>query len=230
MMRAQRRTPGEHLTQPIEDISDPRMVRALSHPLRVRVLGILEERTASAVEISRMLRAPLGVVAYHVRTLDRLGLIELQREAPVRGAVQRFFRARERPAVSAESWSKAPPVAKQALIGATLQQINDYARASNAAGGIDRADAHVTRTALKLDPEGWERLAELLNGVLGEIESIEREVAARQGDETAPPLDDAGLVMMLFEARALSTGMPPEQGKGSERSSPSPAAEEPVAE
>ena len=214
------------MTQPIEDISDPRLVRALSHPLRVRVLGILEERTASAVEISRLLRAPLGVVAYHVRTLDRLGLIELEREAQVRGAVQRFFRARERPAVSAQSWSKAPPVAKQALIGATLQQIDDYARASNASGGFDRADAHVTRTALKLDGEGWERLADLLHGVLGELESIEREVAARQAGGSGPPLDDAGLVMMLFEAQPFSAGTPSEQGKSSERGSPSPAAED----
>ena len=218
------------MTQPIEDISDPRLVRALSHPLRVRVLGILEERTASAVEISRMLRAPLGVVAYHVRTLDRLGLIELVREAQVRGAVQRFFRARERPAVSAESWSKAPPVAKQAVIGATLQQIHDYSQASNAAGGFDRANAHVTRTALQLDDQGWERLADLLHGVLGELESIERDVAARQAGEDAPPLERAGLVMMLFEAQPFSAGMPPEQEKGSEAGSPSPAAEDPTDE
>ena len=196
------------VSQPIENIDDPRLVRALSHPLRVRILAILEERTSSAVEMSRMLRAPLGVVAYHVRTLDRLGLIELVREVPVRGAVQRFFRARERPTVSAEAWAKAAPVAKQAMIGATLQQINDFAKASNAFGGFDRADAHITRTSLRLDGAGFDRLAGALGGVLREVDEIEREVATRQaaaGDD-AQPLEDAGLVMMLFEAQPFSAG------------------------
>ena len=154
------------MTEPIENLNDPRLVRALSHPLRVRILAILDERTASAIEIARMLRADLGVVAYHVRTLHRLGLIELVREVPVRGAVQRFFRALERPTFSREAWGKAPPVAKQALIGATLQQIHDYAQGSNAYGGFDRADAHITRTALRLDEEGFERLTKVLMDVL----------------------------------------------------------------
>ena len=130
-------------------------MRALSHPLRVRILAILEERTASPLELSRILRAELGVVAYHVRTLHRLGLIHLERETKVRGATQRHYRARERPRISDEAWAKAPPVAKQALIDATLQQIHDYARGSNASGGFDRADAHITRTAMRLDREGW---------------------------------------------------------------------------
>ena len=189
---------------PIENISDPRLVRAMSHPLRVRILAILDERTASPIEMSRMLRASLGVVAYHVRTLHRLGLIELEREAQVRGAVQRFYRARQRPTVSVEAWAQAPPVAKQALIGATIQQIADYAQASNAHGGFDRAQAHITRTALKLDAEGFERLAEVLMGVLRDVQEIEAEVTERQaaGDASAP--DDVGLVMMLFEAHPFS--------------------------
>ena len=196
------------MTQPIENIDDPRLVRALSHPLRVRILAILEERTASAVEMSRMLRAPLGVVAYHVRTLDRLGLIELVREAPVRGAIQRFFRARERPTVSAAAWAQAAPVAKQAMIGATLQQIHDYAQASNAFGGFDRPEAHITRTSIKLDDAGFDRLAGALGEVLREVDEIEREVASRReaAGEDAPALEDAGLVMMLFEAQRFSAG------------------------
>ena len=170
------------MTSQIQNINDPRYVRALGHPLRVRILAILEERTASAVEMSRMLRAPLGVVAYHVRTLDRLGLIELVRETPVRGAIQRFFRARERPTVSAQ--------------------------ASNAFGGFDRAEAHITRTAIKLDGAGFDRLAGALGEVLREVDEIEREVASRReaAGEDAPPLEDAGLVMMLFEAQPLSAG------------------------
>lgn len=33
--------------KPIKTIDDPRYVKALSHPLRVRILGVLEERRAT---------------------------------------------------------------------------------------------------------------------------------------------------------------------------------------
>jgi DNA-binding transcriptional ArsR family regulator len=196
------------LTSQIENISDPRYVRALGHPLRVRILAILEERTASAVELSRLLHADIGVVAYHVRKLHQLGLIELERETRVRGAIQRHYRAYERPRVSEEAWGQAPPVAKQALIDATLQQIHDYGRASNAAGGFDRADAHITRTALKLDREGWEKLAASLMRVLAEVGEIEQEVRDREAAGEAGELDDVGVVMMLFQALPFSSPRP----------------------
>jgi DNA-binding transcriptional ArsR family regulator len=192
------------LTGQIENIGDPRYVRALGHPLRVRILAILEERTASAVELSRILNADIGVVAYHVRKLHQLGLLELERETRVRGAIQRHYRAYERPRVSEEAWRDAPPVAKQALIDATLQQIHDYGRASNAAGGFDRADAHITRTALRLDREGWERLAASLRRVLEEVAEIEAGVEERRAKPDAGELEDVGLVMMLFQALPFS--------------------------
>jgi DNA-binding transcriptional ArsR family regulator len=179
------------LTSQIENINDPRYVRALGHPLRVRILAILEERTASAVEISRMLHADIGVVAYHVRKLHQLGLIELERETRVRGAIQRHYRAYKRPQISESAWRDAPPVAKQALIDATLQQIYDYGRASNAAGGFDRADAHITRSALRLDRQAWEQ------------DVRDREAKGELGE-----LEDVGLVMMLFQALPFSAPRP----------------------
>lgn len=198
----------------IENIDDPRYVRALGHPLRVRILAILEERTASAVEIARMLQADIGVVAYHVRKLHRLGLIELQRETRVRGAIQRHYRAHERPRVSDEAWEQAPPVAKQAAVGAALQQIYDYGRASNAAGGFDRRDAHVTRTALRLDAEGWEQLAGSLRRVLEEVAEIEAGVRDREARGAAGELEDVGLVLMQFQAMPFSRSNPVRDGDG----------------
>ena len=186
------------MTSQIENISDPRYVRALGHPLRVRILAILEERTASAVEISRMLQADIGVVAYHVRKLHQLGLIELERETRVRGAIQRHYRAYERPRVSDDAWEQAPPIAKQAAVDATLQQIYDYGRVANAAGGFDRRNAHITRTALRLDAEGWDKLARSLRRVLEEVAVVEEEVAARQSADDPAELEDVGLVLMQF--------------------------------
>src|SRR3954462_5029406 len=89
----------------VPTLDDPRYIKALSHPLRVRILAILEERTASPVQLAQLLDASLGVVSYHVRTLERFGLIKLVRTNPVRGAVEHHYRANARPTISDAGWA-----------------------------------------------------------------------------------------------------------------------------
>jgi DNA-binding transcriptional ArsR family regulator len=191
--------------KPITSIDDPRYVKALSHPLRVRILAMLEQRTASPVELSDLLQASLGVVSYHVRTLYRLGLIELRKETQRRGAIEHHYRAKPRPTVSDEAWGKATPMAKQALVGATLQQFNEHANASAAAGGFDPADAHITRTTLRLDAKGWQALSKACMKLLSETEKIEQASAKRtEGNPHSEETIDVGLIMLMFEAVPLA--------------------------
>src|SRR5919108_4256625 len=129
-------------------IDDPRYVKALSHPLRVRILALLQERTATPRELAQWLDATLGTVSYHVRALHQLGLLELVRTTQVRGAIAHHYRARERPRVSDDAWASAAPIVKQAAVGATLQTVDDYARASAQAGGFVRDEARLTRSSL----------------------------------------------------------------------------------
>jgi DNA-binding transcriptional ArsR family regulator len=190
---------------PITNIDDPRYVKAMSHPLRVRILALLDERAASPVELAGWLGATLGTVAYHVRTLERMGLIELVRETRVRGAVEHHYRSVERPRVSDEAWAAAPPIAKQAAVSASLQTIDAYARAASAAGGFDHGNAHLTRTALRLDARGWNDLSRACMRLLSQVERIED--AAKQRMELNPhtgDTKDVALVMMLFEASRLA--------------------------
>ncbi|NUT55776.1 MAG: helix-turn-helix transcriptional regulator [Thermoleophilia bacterium] len=187
-------------SSPIERLDDPRLVRALSHPLRVRILSILDEETASAVEIARSLRADIGVVAYHIRTLHRLGLLELVRETPRRGAIQRFYRALPRPQITAPAWADAAPISKQAHVAAALQQIHEIAGAANAVGGFDRPGSRFDRTVVKVDAEGLERLTGALTRVLDEIKEIEAQSAERQAGAETAAAEDVGLVMMVFAA------------------------------
>jgi DNA-binding transcriptional ArsR family regulator len=189
----------------ITTIDDPRYVKAMSHPLRVRILAMLDERTASPVELASWLGASLGTVAYHVRTLERFGLIELVGETRVRGAVEHHYRARERPRVSDEAWAKAPAIAKQAAIGSSLQLIDEYVRASAAAGGFDHASAHLSRTALRLDGQGFQELAQTLLELLERVERIEDGAAERiKHNPHADDITDVALVAMAFEAARLT--------------------------
>ena len=188
---------------PVPDIDDPRYVKALSHPLRVRILALLQERTASPRELAEWLDATLGTVSYHVRTLHDFGLIELVRTSQVRGAIAHHYRSRVRPRVSDEAWASAAPVVKQAAVGAALQTVDDYARAAAAAGGFDRADAHLSRTNLRLDGRGWQAAAKACEKLLADLARIEEAASKRlaKGDAGA---SDAALVVMLFEAVKLT--------------------------
>lgn len=135
------------------------------------------------------------MVAYHVRKLHDLELIEPVRETRVRGAVQRHFRAREGAVVPMARWSERP-VAKPSVVGAALEEIVELARASNVRGGFDARGARISREKLRLDREGWERLAERLRELLREGDAIEEEATARGADEG----DQVALVIMQFEA------------------------------
>jgi DNA-binding transcriptional ArsR family regulator len=69
---------------------DPRLAKALSHPMRARILAILNERVASPNEIAAMIDERLPNVSYHVRALQELGCIELVRTAQRRGAIEHY--------------------------------------------------------------------------------------------------------------------------------------------
>jgi DNA-binding transcriptional ArsR family regulator len=191
--------------RPVTSIDDPRYVKAMSHPLRVRILAILQERTASPVELAQILEGTLGTVSYHVRTLHQLGLIDLVDETRVRGAVEHHYKAKARPKVSDEAWEQAPPIAKQAAVGSSLQVIDDYARASAAAGGFDHADAALIRLSLKLDAKGWQQLAKAVKRLFEQAQRIESDSQERldRGSRDEHEPIEVGLVMMMFETIAL---------------------------
>jgi DNA-binding transcriptional ArsR family regulator len=202
----------------IKNIDDPRYVKAMSHPLRVRILAMLDERTASPNQLAGWLGASLGTVAYHVRTLEQLGLIELVDETRVRGAVEHHYRARERPNVTAEGWAQAPPIAKQAAVGSSLDVIADYARASAASGGFDRPDAQLRRALVRLDARGFAQLSKACDKLLEQAEKIEEAAAERIAKNPhAEDIVEAGLGLLLFDAVRLSGAEEPDGRKPAAR-------------
>ena len=204
--------------KPVTNISDPRYVKALSHPLRVRILALLQERTASPRELAEWLDATLGTVSYHVRTLHDFGLIELVKTTQVRGAIAHHYKAKVRPKVDDEAWASAAPIVKQAAVGAALQTVDDYARASAAAGGFDRPEARLSRTNVRLDAKGWQQAAkacEKLLADLGRIEEAAGKRMAKAGNSDAS--SDAAVVLLLFDAIRLSRPEPEPAARRSQK-------------
>jgi DNA-binding transcriptional ArsR family regulator len=191
--------PTRKSVAPITNIEDPRYVKALAHPLRIRLLALLGERDASPVQLAEHVDATLGTVAYHVRTLERLGLIEMVATHQRRGATEHVYAAREHPRFSDSAWQDTSSMAKHVMIASILSQIGQYVTQSAAAGGFDRGDAHFTRTALKLDQEGWGEMVQATRTWLEQVRDIEKRTEKRV-KRTGEQVFDAGLVVLFFEA------------------------------
>jgi DNA-binding transcriptional ArsR family regulator len=70
---------------------DHELVRALSHPIRLKILETLRGRVASSVEISEEIGQSLGVVSYHASALVGCGCLELVHSKARRGGIENFF-------------------------------------------------------------------------------------------------------------------------------------------
>jgi DNA-binding transcriptional ArsR family regulator len=184
----------------LHDISDPRLVKALGHPLRISILAILEERVASPSQIAEELDAPLGNVSYHVRQLAELGLISLVKEIPVRGTLEHYYRAEIRPRMSARAFNTAPDVVKEATVGSTLGQIAEAVNRAAAEGGFSREDAHLSRLPLVLDADGWKQVARELEGLIERVDKIQRASGKRLLKSQHEGELRGELVTMMFEA------------------------------
>jgi DNA-binding transcriptional ArsR family regulator len=185
----------------ISDIGDPRLVKALAHPLRVQILNTLEDRVASPSDLATELDAPLGNVSYHVRTLADLGLVKLVKRRTRRGAVEHYYQARGRAQVTNRAWAQVPGVVRQSMVAVALEQAVDQAGAAAAAGGFDHPESNLSRQSLTLDAEGWSELSTAVGRLHEELVGIQERSAGRLGGADEVSAIQAGLVTMLFEAK-----------------------------
>ena len=182
------------------DLVDPRIAKALSHPMRSRILGILDERVASPNEIAVMIEERLPNVSYHVRALLDLGCVELVDTAPRRGAIEHYYRAIVRPFFSDRDWKRIPRSGRQAISDAALQGVWEDVSAAMKSGTFEsRSDRHLSHDRLVLDQEAWDDLAKVLEDTLAQVARIQSASASRlknSGEDGIPTT----VVAMQFES------------------------------
>ena len=117
---------------------DERLAKALSHPLRQRILQRLNEGgVRSPNELSRELGDPLGNVSYHVRILRELDCVELVRTEQRRGALEHYYQATAEPWLDDEQWARLPAAFRRKTLGRTLSEILEGASAASRETGFD---------------------------------------------------------------------------------------------
>ncbi|MFE6104000.1 helix-turn-helix domain-containing protein [Streptomyces laurentii] len=165
-------------------------MRALAHPLRLRLLSLLTARALSASEAARELGESQANISYHMRHLLAAGLLELAEETSVRGGRAKRYRhdpasGESVPAGSLDDYAVLASAVSEELRRRSLERV------PGAPGAF--SDAEVW-----LPPEAWQRVRELA-----------KELGVLLHDAAQPP-DTPGTVrasatLMMFEMARKGT-------------------------
>ncbi|MGW7005172.1 ArsR/SmtB family transcription factor [Streptomyces sp. NPDC054933] len=133
--------------------TDP-VLRALAHPLRLRMLSLMWTAPMSAAELARELDISHALASQHLRRLDAVGLTELVEIRPHRGGQERRYRTVHGTVLSDRR--EAEPLLAEALA------VNLRERASRRAPDAEGVTADAE---LWVSPQAWQdfrrQLAEL---------------------------------------------------------------------
>ncbi|MEM9606046.1 MAG: helix-turn-helix domain-containing protein [Actinomycetota bacterium] len=172
----------------VEVLGDPASAAAVLDPLRSRILRALS-RPGSATTVARDLGETRQKVNYHLRTLERHGLVRLVDERPRRGLTERMMEA------SAEAYVVGPdalgPLAVDpertdrlssryllAVAGRLISEVGRLARAADEAGK--------PLPTLTIDTEVRFVDADSRAAFTHELAAAVTELVARHHDEDAP--------------------------------------------
>jgi DNA-binding transcriptional ArsR family regulator len=185
--------------------ADSKVYKALSHPLRMKIMAILSEGESSPSDLAERLGERLGNVAYHTKMLVDLDCIELTRTAPRRGALEHYYRASVRPFLTQEHWAQLPAASRRSISAGTLSEIwRDASAAVDSETFDSRPNRHLSWTNLALDEQGWEAVANLLKDTLDRMLELQADAAARLQDADTDEITSSKVVLMHYEAAPVT--------------------------
>jgi DNA-binding transcriptional ArsR family regulator len=191
---------------------DKRIVTGMANSLRTQVLVSLNERTATATELARELRAPFEKVSYEMNALKKVGLIEKVAQKQIRGAVAQYYRATEGACIDQAEWPSVPDALKEGLRGSLLETMTDDAVAAISEETFDSLDdAHMSWMPMLVDEQGWNGVTEILRRALNEV--IEVRESSRERMTAKDAVGIPCTVSMLgygSAAKARKVGPPPD--------------------
>lgn len=137
-------------------------LRAVSDNLRIRILEVLERRPMTVTQVGDRLGLAPAKVHYHVRELERVGLVRLVETREKGGVLEKYYRAVAQ-GLSVPAWllRTAPPDEIRSSVAGMLQRLSD---------GITRALTRKLRSAAEVETEARAD-TEMETGELIEISS-----------------------------------------------------------
>ncbi|GHO47012.1 ArsR/SmtB family transcription factor [Ktedonospora formicarum] len=148
-------------------LETPEQIRALAHPLRQRVLGLLTNAPYTNKQLAEMLQISPPRMHFHVRELQSAGMIEIVSQKPKGGVIEKYYRAVARVVRLAPETKET--ARDQELVESTLEALRqEYIRAS-AYFQEPIPGTKFTHELVRLSEDRLARIQELLDAVGREI-------------------------------------------------------------
>ncbi|MFJ6425016.1 ArsR/SmtB family transcription factor [Streptomyces hydrogenans] len=175
--------PPEDLPETIHVTTDEQL-RAVSNLTRHRIMAVLRFEPATITQIAERVGLAKGSSSYHVRLLERAGLVKVVRTRKIRGVTERYYAMAARTIALPDPGEGAPDVLMRHAV-ADLE-------ASSA-----QSERHVGMAHLRLTDEQFAELGARLQALADEYRKL-----------SDPTLPDTSLVFALFHpaSRAREEG------------------------
>lgn len=178
------------------------MARALSHPLRVRILTQMNTpiRRMSPIQFSEKTGEPLGTTSYHFRVLDRCGCIRVVEEVQRRGATEHVYEPVKRAMAWKREWENLGPAVRQSVAASALRNVVEQIGSAVDTGTFDeREDSHLSHDTIWVDDEGWTELHTLFQRMLEDLLTASHKIEKRLRENPDLPRFLATYMMATFE-------------------------------
>lgn len=163
-------------------------VRALAHPLRMRLIELFAVGPLTAKQAALRLGQPPTRLYHHVATLERAGLLTLARTRAVRGATEKYYE------VSRESLRslgrggpdvlrQATPQDRAAISFALFDRARGELMRALDAGALEKKRPLMAIRAARIKPATARRLQRELLAVVRRLQRGEKQVASRRSEE-----------------------------------------------
>lgn len=186
----------------------PTLCDPLAHPMRTRILDVLNEEAMSPVRFLDDGYSPitfnkrsngLSYIAYHFRALEKAGCIELIERNPVRGATEHVYRGVHRVYFSDEEFERLPFEKRQQLSKSSFQGLIARTDGAIQSGTFDkRPDRHMTWRAANVDQQGWEEMRDILGEAYVRAEKAREEAELRLADTESESEDSIPITVAML--------------------------------
>lgn len=172
-------------------------LRAIADELRSRIVEALAHRAMTATQLGELLGQPASKIHYHVRELERVGLIRLVATREKSGILEKYYRA------VARSYSASRALLLNAPSDETLATLRSYL--DSASRGFLRATEYTIRNQQWENPKVWGMTTTQIWLTHDEMKALAQRVQA-EFDKYAVPRGIEGeeertFVMMGYDPR-----------------------------
>jgi DNA-binding transcriptional ArsR family regulator len=172
------------------------LFKALSNPIRQRIMVKLDEGQHSPTELAEELGETVEATSHHVRVLNKAGLIELVDTDTRRGGVQHFYKAIARPIFDTTAWESLPQLLREVESVWTAQTIVGELREAFEARTFDSHPGRaLVRMNIVVDDQGFGEIEAVEQSRLDALHDIAARSAARMEKSNDPGFTTATAAM-----------------------------------